>query len=132
MATLDVADLSPEQREIWQAEQEYWATAQKRDVEGLLTLVHHRITVWPHFAPAPMDSLQVRKDARIRVERDLAAYELSFHAITVYGDAAIVYYTVTTTSSTIPPEQSRACITHTWIRDRDAWRLAGGMSRSAG
>ena len=132
MATPDVADLSPEQREIRQVEQEYWETAKKRDVEGLLALVHDRITAWPHFAPAPMDSLQVRKDARIRVERDLAAYELSFHAITVYGDAAIVYYTVTMTSSTIPPEQSQACITHTWIRDRDAWRLAGGMSRSGG
>ena len=129
MATLHFADLSPEQRDIWQAEQAYWALAKERDTEGLIALAHERVTVWPHFAPAPMDSVHVRENARIRVERferdPVAAYELSFHAIEVHGDAAIAYYTVAVTNST-------TCITHTWIKDRGAWRLAGGMSRLAG
>jgi hypothetical protein len=43
----------------------------------------------------------------------------------VHGDAAIAYYTVAVTNST-------TCITHTWIKDRGAWRLAGGMSRLTG
>lgn len=57
-----------------------------------------------------MDTLQVRKDARIPVERDIAAYELSLHAIEVHGDAAIVYYTVTTTSS-----RTEASVHHTYL-----------------
>jgi hypothetical protein len=70
----------------------------------------------------------------VRVARaTIADFELSFHAIEVHGDAAVVYYTIavinSTTSSNAAPDKTRACITHTWIRDRGAWRLAGGMSR---
>src|SRR5262245_28027823 len=91
MATLNVADLSPEQCEIWQAEQKYWALVKERDTEGLVALAHDRVTAWPHIAPAPMDSAHFREDARTRGERDsVATYELSFHAIEVHGDAAIV------------------------------------------
>jgi hypothetical protein len=82
MATLHFADLSPEQREIWQAEQTYWALVKERDTEGLIALAHDRVAVLPHVAPAPMDSVGFREDARIRGERDrIAVYELSFHAI---------------------------------------------------
>jgi ketosteroid isomerase-like protein len=138
MATLNVAVLSSEQREIWQAERAYWALVKNRDVEGLIGLAHDRVTAWPHVASAPMDSVGFREDARMRGERDaIAAYELSFHTIEVHGDTAIVYYTVAAISSTTPPDAAapgkrRACITHTWIRDCGAWRLAGGMSRPAG
>ena len=128
MVTLNVADLSPEQREIWQAEQAYWALVKARDAEGLIALAHDRITVWPHIAPSPIDSVHFREDARTRGARDpIAAYELSFHAIEVHGDTAIVYYTAVVTSSATL--HRRSSTTHTWIKDRDAWRLAGGMSR---
>ena len=40
MATLHFADLSPEQRDIWQAEQAYRALAKERDTEGLIALAH--------------------------------------------------------------------------------------------
>jgi len=78
--------------------------------------------------------LHVREDTRVRVARaTIADFELSFHAIEVHGDAAVVYYIIavinSTTSSNAAPDKTRACITHTWIRDRGAWRLAGGMSR---
>jgi hypothetical protein len=134
MATLNVAALSPAQREIWHAEEEYWTRAKDRDAEGVIALTHDRVAVWPHFAPTPMDSLHVREDTRVRVARaTIADFELSFHAIEVHGDAAVVYYIIavinSTTSSNAAPDKTRACITHTWIRDRGAWRLAGGMSR---
>ena len=136
MATLHFADLSPEQREIWQAEQAYWALVKERDTEGWIALAHDRVAVWPHVAPVPMNSVRFREDARIRGERDrIAAYELSFHAIEVHGDAAIVYYTVAISSGSTPPDAApdrRSCITHTWIKDRGASRLAGGVSRLAG
>ena len=134
MATLNIADLSAEQCEIWQAEQKYWALVKERDTEGLIALAHDRVTVWPHIAPAPMDSAAFREDARTRGERDsVAAYELSFHAIEVYGDAAIVYYTAVVTNVITQPDAAtgrQSCIMHTWLKHRDAWRLAGGMSRS--
>ena len=57
MATLNVAVLSSEQREIWQAEQAYWALVKNRDIEGLIGLAHDRVTAWPHVASAPMDSV---------------------------------------------------------------------------
>jgi hypothetical protein len=48
-----------------------------------------------------------------------AAYELSFHAIEVHGNAAIVYFTAVVASSTTRHTQQSK--THTWIKDRDAW-----------
>jgi hypothetical protein len=70
MVTPNVVYLSPEQREIWRAEQAYWALVKQRDAEGLIALAHGRITVWPHIAPAPIDSVHFREDARTRGERD--------------------------------------------------------------
>jgi ketosteroid isomerase-like protein len=135
MATLNVPDLSPDQREIWRAEQKYWELAKDGDAERLIALMHDRVTVWPQFASTPMDSTRVSEDAQIRVQRGLiAAYELSFHSIEMHGDAAIVFYTVSVTNSTTKPDAAPevwSCITHTWVRDRDGWRLAGGMSRFA-
>jgi hypothetical protein len=138
MATLNVADLSAEQREIWQAEQKYWTLVKAHDVEELIALAHHRVTIWPHFAPAPIDGVHFREDLRgKRNPIAIATYELSLHVIEMHGDAAIVHYTIAATSITTPPgaaapNERRTCITHTWIRDHGTWRLAGGMSRPAG
>jgi ketosteroid isomerase-like protein len=137
MATLNVADLSPVQLEVWQLEQDYWALTKERDVEGLVALAHDRVTVWPHVAPLPVaDRAHFRDGQRTRCERDpVAAYELSCHAVEVHGDAAIVYYAVATSTAPLDgtPEKRRCiCITHIWIKDHGEWRLAGGMSRSAG
>ena len=109
MAALNVADLSAEQREIWQAEQ----------------------TIWPQGAVR--DSRQLRT----RFERDpKAAYELDFHSIEVHGDAAIVYYTIVVTSRVAPlngaPTKRRAGITHIWIKDGGVWQLELRQSRSPG
>ena len=130
MIELSFADLTSAQREVWQAEQDYWVLTKERDIEGFMALAHDRITVWPHVAPSPVDRANLRDAQRIRCERDpITDYKLSFHAIEVYGEAAVVYYTVVTTSNAVP--ENRSFITHTWIKDRGVWRLAGGMSRSA-
>jgi hypothetical protein len=47
MAELNVGDLSPTQREVWQAEQDYWVLTRNKDVEGFLALEHDRVAVWP-------------------------------------------------------------------------------------
>jgi ketosteroid isomerase-like protein len=137
MAALNVADLSVEQREIWQAEQDYWTLVREDDAEGMVALAHRRVTVWPEVASLPIDSVHFRdsQQQRTRFERDpIAAFELDFHSIEVHGDAAIVYYTVVVTSRVAPPDgtpaKRRSCITHIWIKDDGVWRLAGGMSRS--
>jgi hypothetical protein len=135
MAILNVPGLSPEQREIWQAEQEYWDLVKRSDLEGLVALAHGRVTIWPHLVPLPVDSAHFRDRQRTRFESDpIAAYELDFHSIEVHGDAAVVYYTSITTAALpgVRPEKRRVCTTHIWIKDSGAWRLAGGMTRPAG
>jgi len=130
VAALSVADLSAEQREIWQAEQHYWVLTKQRDVEGFLALAHDRIIVWPHIVPLPIDRADLGEVQRTR--EPVATCEMDFHSIEVHGDAAIVYYTVVTSSPAsppMPPEKQRACITRTWVKDGGSWRLAGGMSR---
>jgi ketosteroid isomerase-like protein len=124
---IDLAALSPAQREVWQAEQDYWVLTRDRDVAGFLALAHERVTVWPVTAKLPIDRARLGETQRARGARDpITDYDLAFHAILVHGDAAIVYYTVVTTG---PAAKSQSLITHTWIKDRGAWRLAGGMSR---
>lgn len=34
MAEVNVSDLSPAQREVWQAEQDYWGLTKNKDIEG--------------------------------------------------------------------------------------------------
>ena len=132
MAELNVADLSPTQREVWQAEQDYWVLTKNKDVEGFLALAHDRVAVWPAGATLPIDRTRLRDTQRGRGEREgLTGYELTFHSIQVYGDAAVIYYTVVTTGNPSGGAQvkNRSVITHTWIKDGGKWRLAGGMSR---
>jgi hypothetical protein len=103
MVELSLADLTSAQREVWQAEQDYWVLTKERDIEGFMALAHDRITVWPHVAPSPVNRANLRDAQRTRCERDpITDYKLSFHAIEVHGDAAIVYYTVATTSNAVP------------------------------
>ena len=100
MAELNVADLSPTQREVWQAEQDYWVLTKNKDVEGFLALAHDRVAVWPAGATLPIDRARLRDTQRTRGERDgLTDFELTFHSIQVYGEAAVVYYTVVTTGT---------------------------------
>ncbi len=132
LAELNVADLSTAQREVWQAEQDYWVLTKNKDVEGFLALAHDRVALWPATATSPIDRARLRDTQRARGEREaLTGYELTFHSIQVYGDAAVAYYTVVTTGNPAggAPVKSRSLITHTWVKDRGAWRLAGGMSR---
>ena len=131
MAGMNVADLSPTQRAVWQAEQDYWVLTRDRDVDGFMALAHDRVAVWPAVAPLPVDRDRLRAVQQSRGEREaITSYDLTFHAIEVHGDAAIVYYTVVTTgdpSSGAAP--TRSLITHTWVKERGQWHLAGGMSR---
>jgi len=132
MAGLNRADLSPAQREIWQAEEDYWVLTKGRDVDGFMAMAHPRVAVWPAIAALPMDRARLHESQLTRGERDgLTAYDLTFHSIQVYGDAAVVYYTVVTTGAPQggAPVQARSAITHTWAKDGGRWRLAGGMSR---
>jgi ketosteroid isomerase-like protein len=88
--------------------------------------------VWPAGATLPIDHARLRDTQRARGEREaLTAYELAFHSIQVYGEAAVVYYTVVTTGTPSggAPMKIRSAITHTWVKDGGKWRLAGGMSR---
>ncbi len=132
MAEMNVEDLSPTQREVWQAEQDYWVLTSNKDVEGFLALAHDRVTVWPATATSPIDRARLRDSQRTRGEREaMTCFEMTFHSIQVYGDAAVVYYTVVTTGNPSggAPVKSRSLITHTWVKDGGKWRLAGGMSR---
>lgn len=132
MAELNVADLSPTQREVWQTEQDYWVLTKNKDVEGFLALAHDRVAVWPAGATLPIDRARLRDTQRTRGERDgFTDFELTFHSIQVYGEAAVVYYTVVTTGTPYggAPVTGRSVITHTWVKDAGKWRLAGGMSR---
>jgi hypothetical protein len=122
---------------LWAAEQKYLGTRQKRDTEGLIALVHDRVTAWPHIAPAPMDSVHFREDARTRGKRDsIAAYELSFTPSRSTATHRLLYrrnYQQHYTTQCGATGQ-KASVHHadTWIRDPGAWRFAGGMSRPAG
>lgn len=133
MAGMNVADLTPRQREVWQAEQDYWVVTRNRDVDGFLALAHDRAAVWPLVAPLPIGRDRLRAAQQSRGEREaIIACDLTFHAIEVHGDAAIVHYTVATTGAAPPgatAATNRSLITHTWVKEHGQWRLAGGMSR---
>jgi ketosteroid isomerase-like protein len=134
MPDINLENLSPAQRDVWQAEQDYWVLTRNKDVEGFLALAHDRVAVWPATATSPIDRARLRDTQRTRGDREaLTGYELTFHSVQVYGDAAVVYSTVVPTGNPSggAPVKSRSLITHTWVKDGGKWRLAGGMSRRA-
>lgn len=128
------AELTPDEKAVWQLEEQYWVYVAKSDVDGYATLWDDRFVGWPSFSARP-----VGKDVIGDWIRPLHAdpeqkfeYALEQMAVRSFGDVVVAHYLVkeqwvsAKTGQVTRTESSR--ITHTWKRRGSGWVIIAGMS----
>jgi ketosteroid isomerase-like protein len=114
--------LNNDEREVWAAEERYWALRSAGDIDGFMALWDDQFAGWPHTTGAPI----TKNDVRGEVSRQLAAEgasrpRLERVSVRVHGDFAFVFYRVRFGGETFR-------IHHAWRRTIDGWKIIAGMS----
>lgn len=119
------------QAEIWAKEQAIYAGRGRGDLGPYIESVAPDFLSWPPQAPAPVD-LAALKASAPSVAGGKEHLSMSFVALSLYGDTAVIYYRthMTQRADGTPVDQSYE-VTHTWVSTADGWRLFGGMARPA-
>jgi uncharacterized protein DUF4440 len=114
--------MSPEQLEVWAAEERYWTLRAAGKISEFMALWDDEVAGWPHTT----DGLITKSDIRDEVTRQIAA-ESNSHAaleplsVRIHSDFAFVFYRVR-----LGRESFR--IHHTWHRTPTGWKIIAGMS----
>lgn len=117
--------------DIWRLEEQYLATFQKGDTEGLLRFYHPNFIGWPAQSSEPLDLKAGREFMEAMDEKaDMISFEIRPGAIRITGDVALVHYSVALVQQGVDGVTSGSVlrVTHTWMNTRSGWRIMGGMS----
>jgi len=124
-------DWSEAEKEVWQLEEQYWECWKNGDIEEIMALYHRDFVGWPSSSKEPVNKESGREFLEELLSRTkFVAVELKPHAIKIFGDVAIVHYSLSWIGkdSEGNKQSGSSRITHTWLKQDDRWRLIGGMS----
>jgi ketosteroid isomerase-like protein len=120
---------SPEQKEVWNEEQNYFRYLQAKDLKSYMSLWDDTFVGWPDYRERPVRKTDIESDVREEFRTDQSnnrPFPLPKpESISVYGDVAITFYFWPEADESSP---TRYRITHTWRRGPNGWRIIGGMS----
>jgi len=122
-------ELSPEQKNIWKAEQSLHVFEYQRDFKDYMPLWDAHFVGWPDYVQRPVGKSAIESS----VVEEFKSEPTPRHpfiapeplAIAVFGDVGITHY--------FWPDADQASptvfrITHTWRKHADGWHIIGGMS----
>jgi ketosteroid isomerase-like protein len=117
---------------VWKLEHNYWEYVRANDLQRYRSLWHPDFVGWPYSSSVPVRKANITdwiagfKDKGLQLQ----SYTLKPAASQRTKDVVIVHYwlTQTWTDKNGQGEPRSARITHTWIRNGDAWQIVGGMS----
>ena len=121
--------LSPAQKEVWDAEESMHRYEQQRDAKRFLSLWDDNLVAWPDYEPRPVLKPKIEKDT-VEEFQDPKPSGPPLpppkpEAIGIFGDVAVTHYFWPEADQT-SPVVFRA--THTWQKGPQGWRIIGGMS----
>jgi hypothetical protein len=130
-ASLDVAALSEEQRDLWDRVCQLWAQSQSRDRTLIAASIHPQYVGWDMSADQPH-----HKDAAIASvvgdAPELKSYILAPHSVQVYDHVVgVVHYSY---QATVQPHGAASlAVTGKWtevyLRQADAWVMVAVSGR---
>ena len=123
--------LSTSEQAVWEQEENYWRLLKADNRQGYLNLWDDRFVGWPRFETTP-----IHKDKITHFMSDLKVLDYKLEPLSVQefgADVVITLYraNVRSTGRTQGNEnESRRVsrLTHTWMRQKNGWRIIGGMS----
>lgn len=130
-AAFSVADLSPEQRALWQRVTELWALSQCRDETTITSALHPQYVGWDMSVAAPHDRAAAVRSVS-GPSPQLATYALQPLSVQVYDRrVGVVHYSYTAT--VIPNDGNPMDVSGKWtevyLRQGDAWIMIAVSGR---
>ena len=125
-----LASWSPEQKEIWDCEIEYWESLRTGNAEKYLSLWHPDALFWPHWVEHPIEKLFLENRIKRELEPSKAIVSITPEAIRIFRSHAIVYYSsnylYVAEDGTSSDRKDR--IIHMWLYEHEKWLIIGGMN----
>ena len=132
------AEMTPDEKAVWQLEEDYWKYVKESDLEAYRSLWDDRFVGWPSFStdPVGVDKIASWIPELHQDPEQEYHYELTRKAVRGFGDIVVVHYLVrevwrSVDNGEIVRDRSIR-ITHTWRRTGDTWRIITGMSSPHG
>ena len=124
----DTDQASAEAR-IWALEQAYWEFNRDAKQEQIIATWHDRFLGWPEGESKPIDKKEGARFVRENYAQPASyTFEIERTGIRVLGDVAVNHYAVHRKWQ--DGKQRSMRITHTWVREKNGWKVLGGMSAS--
>jgi ketosteroid isomerase-like protein len=121
--------LSPQQKEVWNEEQNYFRYLQAKDLKSYMSLWDDNFVGWPDYRERPVRKADIESDVAEEfrtAQSDTRPVPLPKpESISIYGDVAVTYYFWPEADESSPTLYR---ITHTWRKGPKGWRILGGMS----
>lgn len=117
--------------EIWALEEAYFTRLYQADYDGVLGLVHEKFLGWPSSLAQPIGRSESARFMRQLIPQPTPCkVQVERAGMEVAGAVALTQYTlhVTCAGNDGAARTQTSRITHTWVRERDGWKLLGGMS----
>jgi hypothetical protein len=120
--------LSPQQKEVWNGEQNYFRYLQAKDLKSFMSLWDDNFVGWPDYSDHPLRKPDIESGVREEFQATPTSSRPTFspkpEAITVFGDVAVTHYFWPDADETSPFKYR---ITHTWQKGPEGWRIISGM-----
>lgn len=120
--------LWPQQKEVWNGEQNYFQYLQSKDLKSFMSLWEDNFVGWPDYSDHPLRKPDIESSVADEFQTTPTSappiFSLKPEAIAVFGDVAVTYYFWPEADETSPLIYR---ITHTWRKGPEGWRIISGM-----
>jgi hypothetical protein len=120
--------LSPQKKEVWNGEQDYFRYLQAKDLKSFMLLWDDNFVGWPDYSDHPLRKPDIESSVAEEFQTTPTSAPPNFspkpEAIAVFGDVAVTYYFWPEADETSPLKYR---ITHTWRKGPEGWRIISGM-----
>src|SRR5215475_12934618 len=127
-AQISLQSLSPQQKEVWEREQNHFRYLQARDLKSYMALWDDNFVGWPDYMDHPARKSDIEASVRQEFASSQKATQLILPepiVVEVFDDIAITIYFWPDADRTNPRKYR---IIHTWKKGPSGWRIIGGMS----
>jgi len=121
--------LSPQQKEVWTGEENYFRYLQAKDLKSFMSLWHDNFVGWPDYSDHPLRKREIEAGTVEEFQSGQMpgrpAPSPNPEAIEIFGNVAVTHY-FWPEADEISPVKYR--VTHTWQKGSEGWHIIGGMA----
>jgi ketosteroid isomerase-like protein len=119
------------EEKIWALEEAYFTNLYQANHEAVLALVHSQFLGWPGAVSQPINKEESARFMKQLVPKPTSCtVKIERAGIRVLGEVVLTHYILRVNCRDVAgaTKTSSSRITHTWVKEGDAWKILGGTS----